>query len=265
MQISSSIATSALFNNARPLDDSASAASSMHTVQQGDALSVLARRHGVNLDDLIKANPQIVNPDLIYPDDTLRIPVTGSASNTAMRDQQADDGSGDTIRNDNVDISSDAVKLVRGASGPDVSQLQTQSQSLGYYNGEIGGNFGQKTEAAVRAFQQDNHLVVDGWAGTQVFDCSGLIVSMFKRAGIDMGYSGMNLTSSRSVVNNANGHLQNVSRDQLKRGDLIAYPGHIVMYLGDGKILEASPPGVQISNADKYWNRTDVVFRRVPL
>ncbi|MFK7992815.1 MAG: NlpC/P60 family protein [Granulosicoccus sp.] len=73
---------------------------------------------------------------------------------------------------------------------------------------------------------------------------------------------------SASLVNqdhetNSGGHLQNVTRNQLQRGDLIAYPGHIVIYLSNGQILETSPPKVQIASADKYWNRSDVVFRRV--
>ncbi|MGE5509149.1 MAG: SafA/ExsA family spore coat assembly protein [Chitinophagales bacterium] len=46
----------------------------MVIVQPGDTMWKLARRYGVTLDALIKANPQIANPDLIYPGQRLRIP-----------------------------------------------------------------------------------------------------------------------------------------------------------------------------------------------
>lgn len=45
-----------------------------HTVQYGDMLSALAVRYGVPLQQLIQANPQILNPDLIYPGDEIQLP-----------------------------------------------------------------------------------------------------------------------------------------------------------------------------------------------
>lgn len=58
-------------------------------------------------------------------------------------------------------------RLTQGASGPQVKELQQMLQSLGYYHGNIGGNFGPQTDAAVRAFQRERGLAVDGWAGPQ--------------------------------------------------------------------------------------------------
>jgi GH24 family phage-related lysozyme (muramidase)/peptidoglycan hydrolase-like protein with peptidoglycan-binding domain len=45
-----------------------------HTVERGDTLSEIARDHGVSVAEMMAANPQIKNPDLIYPDDVLNIP-----------------------------------------------------------------------------------------------------------------------------------------------------------------------------------------------
>ena len=50
-----------------------------YTIQPGDSLSVIAKQKGVNLQDLINSNPNIKNPDLIYPGDTLSIPNGGIA------------------------------------------------------------------------------------------------------------------------------------------------------------------------------------------
>ncbi|MGI5862173.1 MAG: LysM peptidoglycan-binding domain-containing protein [Myxococcales bacterium] len=44
------------------------------TVRAGDTLSGIAKRHGVSLADLIKANPQIKDPNLIYPGQQLNLP-----------------------------------------------------------------------------------------------------------------------------------------------------------------------------------------------
>jgi len=45
-----------------------------YTVRKGDTLWGIAKRHGVALTALIAANPQIKNPNLIYPGDRVIIP-----------------------------------------------------------------------------------------------------------------------------------------------------------------------------------------------
>jgi len=45
-----------------------------YTVRSGDTLSGIAARHGVSLSALLAANPQITNPNLIYPGQTVHIP-----------------------------------------------------------------------------------------------------------------------------------------------------------------------------------------------
>ncbi len=51
---------------------SASAAS--YTVVKGDSLWKIAVKHQIGLDEIIKANPQIKNPNLIYPGQIITIP-----------------------------------------------------------------------------------------------------------------------------------------------------------------------------------------------
>jgi spore coat assembly protein SafA len=45
-----------------------------YTVRKGDTLWGIAKRYGVSLTALIAANPQIKNPNLIYPGDRVTIP-----------------------------------------------------------------------------------------------------------------------------------------------------------------------------------------------
>ena len=53
---------------------SASASSLSHTVVKGDTMWKLAVQYQVGTSEIISANPQIANPDLIYPGQILNIP-----------------------------------------------------------------------------------------------------------------------------------------------------------------------------------------------
>lgn len=57
---------------------SADCQASTYTVVKGDTLWKISLRYNLKLDDLINANPQFKNPDLIYPGDTVYIPTTTS-------------------------------------------------------------------------------------------------------------------------------------------------------------------------------------------
>ena len=51
-----------------------------HRVVKGDTMWKLSRAYGVSLQSVIDANPQVQNPDLIYPDDILLIPTDDTDS-----------------------------------------------------------------------------------------------------------------------------------------------------------------------------------------
>ena len=57
--------------------------------------------------------------------------------------------------------------LSNGSQGEKVEKLQKRLQALGYYTGEIDGQFGPGTREAVVAFQKNNGLDADGLAGTE--------------------------------------------------------------------------------------------------
>jgi LysM repeat protein len=60
------------------LPDHARAGAGDYVVRSGDSLWKIAQDHGVSLADLERANPQIGNPDVIYPDDVVHVPQGGS-------------------------------------------------------------------------------------------------------------------------------------------------------------------------------------------
>jgi hypothetical protein len=53
----------------------------------------------------------------------------------------------------------------RGSKGEEVSRVQRRLQELGLYQGAVDGNFGGETELAVRRFQREHRLDVDGAVG----------------------------------------------------------------------------------------------------
>ena len=55
--------------------------------------------------------------------------------------------------------------LGKGSLGEKVTQLQERLKALGYYDGEIDGQFYEGTREAVIAFQSKNGLDADGYAG----------------------------------------------------------------------------------------------------
>ncbi|WP_153732203.1 spore cortex-lytic enzyme [Sporosarcina obsidiansis] len=58
--------------------------------------------------------------------------------------------------------------LAKGAKGDDVIELQARLQYIGFYHGEIDGNFGFGTYWALRNFQEKYGLPIDGIAGKGV-------------------------------------------------------------------------------------------------
>src|SRR5699024_12486752 len=57
--------------------------------------------------------------------------------------------------------------IQHGAVGDDVIELQARLQYLGFYNGNIDGVFGWGTYWALRSFQYEFGIEIDGLAGTK--------------------------------------------------------------------------------------------------
>ena len=60
---------------------------------------------------------------------------------------------------------SDTTYIAKIPSGAAVSKVQTELKALGCYYGQITGNAGPKTVAAIKSFQGKNGLTADGIAG----------------------------------------------------------------------------------------------------
>ena len=74
----------------------------------------------------------------------------------------------DTVRaKDIAEETTPEPALHTGSQGEKVWQLQERLKALGYYEGEVDGQFGPGTRDAVIAFQKNNKLDADGLAGEE--------------------------------------------------------------------------------------------------
>ena len=107
--------------------------------------------------------------------------------------------------------SSSSSSLKLGSTGTKVRQLQQDLTTLGYYWADITGNFGSKTEAAVKNFQEKNNLTADGVAGTKTLNAVAAAVS---RSG---GSSGSDYDSGTTLRLNSQGSAVSQLQTDLKQ------------------------------------------------
>lgn len=81
----------------------------------------------------------------------------------------------------------EAASYKKGSSGEMVSQIQTALKKQGFYNGAVDGTYGSATESAVKAFQKDRGLTVDGKAGSWTLKALGISESSSSTQGADNG------------------------------------------------------------------------------
>ncbi|WP_058835734.1 peptidoglycan-binding protein [Luteimonas abyssi] len=131
-----------------------------HTVRQGETLSTIARDYAVSLQAMRDANPDILNPDVVYPDQRIALPEGAVSRAPAL-----------------VDPEGPTPRLSLDARGPVVADLQQGLERGGYAPGVIDGIFGSQTDAAVRAFQGDRGLEVDGIVGPKTWGELGRVAT----------------------------------------------------------------------------------------
>ena len=96
----------------------------------------------------------------------------------------------------------------RGNKGADVIECQTMLTRLGYDIGKSGidGDFGRATEAAVRSFQSDHKLVVDGVVGPMTWNELDKAIAQLNEKPIEKIYSviirGLDRTQAEAIANN---------------------------------------------------------------
>lgn len=111
-----------------------------YVVKSGDTLSGIAAQHGVSLDALIRANPQISNPNLIRPGEEVRIPAGGGGDSPASAPQTYTVQRGDTLSEigERFGVDWRILAQVNGLSNPNLI-LPGQQLRITGGGGAVGG------------------------------------------------------------------------------------------------------------------------------
>lgn len=119
-----------------------------YTVVKGDTLWGISQKYGTSIADLVSLNG-IENPALIYPGQVLNLTLTTSAmSSTEPLPELSKGDTGDfVVKAQNALIANGCPLPLWGADG----------------------DFGDETESAVKKFQQDHGLEVDGVVGVNTW------------------------------------------------------------------------------------------------
>lgn len=123
--------------------------------------------------------------------------------------------------------SSDGTTLKLNSQGDKVSKLQRDLKQLGYYYAEVTGNFGAKTEAAVKKFQKDKGLYADGVAGPKTLDAVAKAVNNAGGSSSDSSSgSGLRLGSTGDKVRALQ---QDLTTLGFYYGDITGHYGNMTM------------------------------------
>ncbi len=90
----------------------------------------------------------------------------------------------------------------------------------------------------------------------RAFDCSGLVNWTYYQAGASIG-----INTSSSLASKGS----SVSYNNLKAGDIVLFPGHAGVYIGNGKMIHApnSRSRVKVDSIAGYWKSRFRCGRRV--
>jgi len=189
-----------------------------HTVQSGDTMWAIAQKNGVSLNSLIQANPQIKNPNLIFPGQEISIPGGGGKAGGSLGGMNVSKGTNpserpgmDGIGGPTSGGSGAAVDIARGVLGRNISDLK--------YNGPLAAN-------------------LDKWPGNNVC-CANFVSACLEKAG-QISHSQHNDSVAGLAANLRNDpQWQSTSLANAKPGDVVAFnvPGegpmsHVVMFAG---------------------------------
>ena len=126
----------------------------------------------------------------------------------------------------------------------------SNTNSLDYSNAGTASGYTLSDEAAGNravqlAMSKLGSPYVWGEEGPNAFDCSGLVWWVYHD---QLGYTDLPRTAAQQLA-----YGKRVSVNDLKPGMLLASRTHIVIYIGDGKVVHASHPGVGVTVDSLQW------------
>ena len=243
-----------------------------YRVVAGDTLGGIAARFGTSVSALASAN-SIANPNLIFAGQVITVPGGGDV-------QDAASGSSYTV------VPGDTLSGIAARFGTTVSALASANNIADpnfIYPGQVlrvGSGAGMATltsaptpapspaVAAASAAQVAVQVALAQvgkpyqWAGAgpNSFDCSGLVMYAWSRAGVTLPHYSVSQYEDTTRI----------SESQLAPGDLVFYdtgdgaqPGHVTIFIGNGQVVTADSPGTSVKVVPLDWDGTPMGFGRV--
>ncbi|RAY12219.1 glycoside hydrolase [Actinomadura craniellae] len=137
-----------------------------------------------------------------------------------------------------------------------VEMLAAQAQAIrarrASRRAELFSEWERRADQAVSfALAQRGKPYVWGGTGQPGFDCSGLVHTAWRKAGVSI---------PRVSHSQLRGIRKHVDKDELRPGDLVFFRGggHVGMYVGDGKYVHAPHSGRTVS-VEKLDDRSNFV------
>ena len=136
-------------------------------------------------------------------------------------------------------------EIVLEGTKPRESAVDSSSVVAGAASGYTLSDEAAGNRAVQLAMSKLGSPYVWGEEGPNAFDCSGLVWWVYHDK---LGYTDVPRTAAQQLA-----YGKHVSVADLKPGMLLASRTHIVIYIGDGKVVHASHPGVGVTVDSLQW------------
>ena len=163
----------------------------------------------------------------------------------------------DKYENEGINMTEEEKAVVN-----EVIELAESKIGLQYVWGGKGEVMNEERLDELISYYGDSYypLSRETYLGNQAFDCSGLTYWAYKEVtGVEIGYSTFDQEDILLGYE--------VSKEDIQPGDLIYTPGHVVLYKGRGKIINAynkyAYPIGGVKEANLYLSNDSVIYRPI--
>lgn len=214
-------------------------------------LNMVSRKYAQQLREFALKKQNVEATQIVVEDKTALLRAERAKLNRQVNDAKKDLAAAQRILNGLK--KEDREKLAREEAARENKILSASKKYAQSYKGDNT----RGSVALKYALAQVGDVYVWAAAGPTRWDCSGLTMRSFQKAGVSLPHS------SRIQIN----YGKNISASSLKPGDLLFFGrpiSHVSIYMGGGKMVQAPRPGkrVEVINFTKMFGKKPFVGAR---